>query len=139
MTNVEVSEHTVLVSKPGSTPNTITDRSSHQCFLPTGISCDQREPKDGLQQQFSYAAYSATGSVQVPRIFSFHYSLNVLYVVVRQHCVSSVFTDNNKTLSHFNKLNMSCIEEGFCIRSKGMNMCVKHTKDIRFIAEALPQ
>uniref|UniRef100_A0A8C7X7I3 N-acetylated alpha-linked acidic dipeptidase like 2 n=1 Tax=Oryzias sinensis TaxID=183150 RepID=A0A8C7X7I3_9TELE len=64
LTNVQVSEHTVLVSKPGSTPNTITDRSSHQCFLPTGISCDQREPKDGLQQQFSYAAYSATGSVQ---------------------------------------------------------------------------
>lgn len=86
LTNVEVSEHTVLVSKPGSTPNTITDRSSHQCFLPTGISCDQREPKDGLQQQFSYAAYSATGSVQVPRIFSFHYLLNALYVAVRQHC-----------------------------------------------------
>uniref|UniRef100_A0A3P9IFF5 N-acetylated alpha-linked acidic dipeptidase like 2 n=1 Tax=Oryzias latipes TaxID=8090 RepID=A0A3P9IFF5_ORYLA len=63
LTNVQVSEHTVLVSKPGSTPNTITDRSSHQCFLPTGISCDQREPKDGLQQQFSYAAYSATGSL----------------------------------------------------------------------------
>lgn len=65
LTDVHLSNHTVLLSLPGSTPNTITDRSSHQCFLPNGIPCDQRGPNDLPWQQFSYAAYSAVGSVQV--------------------------------------------------------------------------
>ncbi|KAF0042493.1 hypothetical protein F2P81_006025 [Scophthalmus maximus] len=64
LTDVHLSNHTVLLSLPGSTPNTITDRSSHQCFLPNGIPCDQRGPNDLPRQQFSYAAYSAVGSVQ---------------------------------------------------------------------------
>lgn len=65
LTDVHLSNHTVLLSQPGSTPNTITDRSSHQCFLPNGIPCDQRGPSDLLKQQFSYAAYSAVGTLQV--------------------------------------------------------------------------
>uniref|UniRef100_A0A3P8U1G1 N-acetylated alpha-linked acidic dipeptidase like 2 n=1 Tax=Amphiprion percula TaxID=161767 RepID=A0A3P8U1G1_AMPPE len=64
LTDVHLSNHTVLLSLPGSTPSTITDRSSHQCFLPNGIPCDQRGPNDLPRQQFSYAAYSAAGSVQ---------------------------------------------------------------------------
>uniref|UniRef100_A0A3B4WB61 N-acetylated alpha-linked acidic dipeptidase like 2 n=1 Tax=Seriola lalandi dorsalis TaxID=1841481 RepID=A0A3B4WB61_SERLL len=64
LTDVHLSNHTVLLSLPGSTPNTITDRSSHQCFLPNGIPCDQRGPNDLPKQQFSYAAYSAVGSLQ---------------------------------------------------------------------------
>ncbi|KAF3835655.1 hypothetical protein F7725_028213 [Dissostichus mawsoni] len=36
LTDVHLSNHTVLLSLPGSTPNTITDRSSHQCSCPTG-------------------------------------------------------------------------------------------------------
>ncbi|XP_047444157.1 inactive N-acetylated-alpha-linked acidic dipeptidase-like protein 2 [Mugil cephalus] len=64
LTDVHLSNHTVLLSLPGSTPNTITDRSSHQCFLPNGLPCDQRGPNDIPKQQFSYAAYSAVGSVQ---------------------------------------------------------------------------
>uniref|UniRef100_A0A3B4ZX47 N-acetylated alpha-linked acidic dipeptidase like 2 n=1 Tax=Stegastes partitus TaxID=144197 RepID=A0A3B4ZX47_9TELE len=64
LTDVHLSNHTVLLSLPGSTPNTITDRSSHQCFLPNGTPCDQRGPNDLPRQQFSYAAYSAVGSVQ---------------------------------------------------------------------------
>uniref|UniRef100_A0A3Q0RKK4 N-acetylated alpha-linked acidic dipeptidase like 2 n=1 Tax=Amphilophus citrinellus TaxID=61819 RepID=A0A3Q0RKK4_AMPCI len=64
LTDVHLSNHTVLLSLPGSTPNTITDRSSHQCFLPNGTPCDQRGPNDLPKQQFSYAAYSAPGSVQ---------------------------------------------------------------------------
>uniref|UniRef100_A0A3Q1BZI3 N-acetylated alpha-linked acidic dipeptidase like 2 n=1 Tax=Amphiprion ocellaris TaxID=80972 RepID=A0A3Q1BZI3_AMPOC len=64
LTDVHLSNHTVLLSLPGSTPSTITDRSSHQCFLPNGIACDQRGPNDLPRQQFSYAAYSAAGSVQ---------------------------------------------------------------------------
>uniref|UniRef100_A0A3P8RFH6 N-acetylated alpha-linked acidic dipeptidase like 2 n=1 Tax=Astatotilapia calliptera TaxID=8154 RepID=A0A3P8RFH6_ASTCA len=64
LTDVHLSNHTVLLSLPGSTPNTITDRSSHQCFMPNGTPCDQRGPNDLTKQQFSYAAYSAMGSVQ---------------------------------------------------------------------------
>uniref|UniRef100_A0A668RXR1 N-acetylated alpha-linked acidic dipeptidase like 2 n=1 Tax=Oreochromis aureus TaxID=47969 RepID=A0A668RXR1_OREAU len=64
LTDVHLSNHTVLLSLPGSTPNTITDRSSHECFMPNGTPCDQRGPNDLPKQQFSYAAYSAMGSVQ---------------------------------------------------------------------------
>ncbi|XP_067370328.1 inactive N-acetylated-alpha-linked acidic dipeptidase-like protein 2 isoform X2 [Channa argus] len=64
LSDVRLSNHSVLLSVPGSTPNTITDRSSHQCFLPSGIPCDQRGPNDLPMQQFSYAAYSAVGSLQ---------------------------------------------------------------------------
>ncbi|XP_051233763.1 inactive N-acetylated-alpha-linked acidic dipeptidase-like protein 2 isoform X2 [Dicentrarchus labrax] len=64
LTDVRLSNHTVLLSLPGSTPNTITDRSSHQCFLPNGIPCDQRGPSDLPKQRFSYAAYSTVGSLQ---------------------------------------------------------------------------
>ncbi|XP_029356848.1 inactive N-acetylated-alpha-linked acidic dipeptidase-like protein 2 isoform X3 [Echeneis naucrates] len=64
LTDVHLSNHTVLLSLPGSTPNTITDRSNHQCFLPNGIHCDQRGPNDIPKQQFSYAAYSAVGTLQ---------------------------------------------------------------------------
>ncbi|XP_026161392.1 inactive N-acetylated-alpha-linked acidic dipeptidase-like protein 2 [Mastacembelus armatus] len=64
LTDVHLSNHTVLLSLPGSTPNTITDKSTHQCFLPNGIPCDQRGPNDLPKQQFSYAAYSAVGSLQ---------------------------------------------------------------------------
>uniref|UniRef100_A0A8C9WUZ4 N-acetylated alpha-linked acidic dipeptidase like 2 n=1 Tax=Sander lucioperca TaxID=283035 RepID=A0A8C9WUZ4_SANLU len=64
LTDVHMSNHTVLLSLPGSTPNTITDRSSHQCFLPNGIPCDQRGPNDLPKHKFPYAAYSAVGSLQ---------------------------------------------------------------------------
>ncbi|KAG7514082.1 inactive N-acetylated-alpha-linked acidic dipeptidase 2 [Solea senegalensis] len=64
LTDVRLSNHTVLLSLPGSTPNTITDRSSRQCFLPNGILCDQRGLNDLPQQQFSYAAYSTAGTLQ---------------------------------------------------------------------------
>lgn len=70
LTDVRLSNHTVLLSLPGSTPNTITDRSSHQCFLPSGIPCDQRGASELPRRQLSYAAYSAVGSLQVLRHFS---------------------------------------------------------------------
>ncbi|XP_068174930.1 inactive N-acetylated-alpha-linked acidic dipeptidase-like protein 2 [Antennarius striatus] len=62
LSDVRLSNHTVLLSLPGSTPSTITDRSSHQCFLPNGIQCDQRG--QNVLPKFSYAAYSAAGSLQ---------------------------------------------------------------------------
>uniref|UniRef100_A0AAV2KWQ0 Alkylated DNA repair protein AlkB homologue 8 N-terminal domain-containing protein n=1 Tax=Knipowitschia caucasica TaxID=637954 RepID=A0AAV2KWQ0_KNICA len=65
LTDVHLSNHTVLLSLPGPAPNTITDRSSLQCFLPTGESCDQGGANRPTNQQFSYAAYSAVGTLQV--------------------------------------------------------------------------
>lgn len=64
LTDVQLSNHTVLLSVPGPTPNTITDSSSLQCFLPIGESCDQSRTNDASLLHFSYAAYSAVGSLQ---------------------------------------------------------------------------
>lgn len=64
LTDVQLSNHTVLLSLPGPSPNTITEHSSGRCLLPTGESCDQRRADEPSNQQFSYAAYSAVGTVQ---------------------------------------------------------------------------
>ncbi|KAM4628730.1 inactive N-acetylated-alpha-linked acidic dipeptidase-like protein 2 [Polymixia lowei] len=64
LSDVHLSSHTVPLSLPGPTPNTIMDRSSHQCFLPNGIPCDQRGQNEKPSQKFSYAAYSAVGSLE---------------------------------------------------------------------------
>ncbi|XP_056133870.1 inactive N-acetylated-alpha-linked acidic dipeptidase-like protein 2 [Lampris incognitus] len=64
LTNVRLSSHTVLLSLPGPASNTILDQSSHQCFLPNGIPCDQRGQNEMPNQQRSYAAYSAVGSLK---------------------------------------------------------------------------
>ncbi|KAM9385437.1 inactive N-acetylated-alpha-linked acidic dipeptidase-like protein 2 [Pholidichthys leucotaenia] len=64
LTDVRLSNYTVPLSLPGSAPNTITDGSTHQCFLPNGTQCEQHHVNNPQQGQFSYAAYSAVGSVQ---------------------------------------------------------------------------
>ncbi|KAJ0032728.1 hypothetical protein NQD34_002809 [Periophthalmus magnuspinnatus] len=64
LTDVQLSNHTVLLSLPGLAPNTITDRSSLKCYLPTGESCDQGGANAASNQHFSYAAYSAVGALQ---------------------------------------------------------------------------
>lgn len=64
LTDVQLSNHTVLLSLPGTAPNTIRESSSGQCFLPTGESCDQGRANEPSNQQFSYAAYSAAGTLQ---------------------------------------------------------------------------
>ncbi|XP_072294093.1 inactive N-acetylated-alpha-linked acidic dipeptidase-like protein 2 [Eucyclogobius newberryi] len=65
LTDVQLSNRTALMSLPGPTPNTITDHSSLRCFLPTGESCDQsRANTEPSNHQYSYAAYSAVGTLQ---------------------------------------------------------------------------
>ncbi|XP_053708516.1 inactive N-acetylated-alpha-linked acidic dipeptidase-like protein 2 isoform X1 [Synchiropus splendidus] len=59
LTGVYLQNHTVLVSLPGSSPNTITDSSSNQCFQPNGTPCDQPGSPD-----MAYAAYSAVGTIK---------------------------------------------------------------------------
>uniref|UniRef100_A0A8C6UWM6 N-acetylated alpha-linked acidic dipeptidase like 2 n=1 Tax=Neogobius melanostomus TaxID=47308 RepID=A0A8C6UWM6_9GOBI len=64
LTDVQLSNHTALLSLPGPAPNTITEHSAGQCFLPTGESCDQSRANEPSNQQFSYGAYSAVGTLQ---------------------------------------------------------------------------
>ena len=63
--DVRLSNHTVLLSLPGPAPNTITDSSSNQCFLPCGTPCDQPGGSYVLRSEPAYAAYSAVGSLEV--------------------------------------------------------------------------
>uniref|UniRef100_G3X0X0 N-acetylated alpha-linked acidic dipeptidase like 2 n=1 Tax=Sarcophilus harrisii TaxID=9305 RepID=G3X0X0_SARHA len=62
---VQLFNYSVLLSLPGSSPNTVTLNNSSQCFYPNGQPCDQEPSKDPSQGPlFSYAAYSARGTLE---------------------------------------------------------------------------
>ncbi|KFQ33372.1 Inactive N-acetylated-alpha-linked acidic dipeptidase-like 2, partial [Merops nubicus] len=63
--DVRLANYSVLLDLPGSSSNTVTLKSSGECFYPSGQQCN-REPKT-LQSQdllYSYAAYSAKGTLE---------------------------------------------------------------------------
>lgn len=62
--NVQLVNYTVLVSSPGSLPNTITDMENKQCFLPSGASCNTKT-YISINESFAFAAYSSVGSLEV--------------------------------------------------------------------------
>ncbi|KAK3533233.1 hypothetical protein QTP70_013665 [Hemibagrus guttatus] len=62
--NVQLINYTVLVSSPGSSPNTITDLAKKQCFLPSGAICDTNT-QIAINESFAFAAYSSVGSLEV--------------------------------------------------------------------------
>ncbi|XP_041118575.1 inactive N-acetylated-alpha-linked acidic dipeptidase-like protein 2 [Polyodon spathula] len=64
LTDVHLVNYTVLLSLPGSTPNTITDKDRGLCFLPNGKPCDADTKHDHIDQLYSYAAYSAKGVLE---------------------------------------------------------------------------
>ncbi|KAJ3599656.1 hypothetical protein NHX12_033612, partial [Muraenolepis orangiensis] len=64
LSDVRLSNHTVLLSLPGPAPNTITDGAANQCFLPCGAPCNQHGRDPPLRPERSYAAYSAVGSLE---------------------------------------------------------------------------
>ncbi|XP_015216352.1 inactive N-acetylated-alpha-linked acidic dipeptidase-like protein 2 isoform X2 [Lepisosteus oculatus] len=65
LTDVHVTNYTVLLGLPGSSPNTITDKASSRCFLPNGKSCDPKSYNpQSMEQLFTYAAYSANGTLE---------------------------------------------------------------------------
>ena len=66
LTDVQLSNYSVLLSLPGPSPSTLLDRSSQQCFLPSGGLCDPPGRSPSPEQRSSYAAYSAVGSLEVP-------------------------------------------------------------------------
>ncbi|XP_068939702.1 inactive N-acetylated-alpha-linked acidic dipeptidase-like protein 2 isoform X1 [Petaurus breviceps papuanus] len=62
---VQLFNYSVLLSLPGSSPNTVTLKNSSQCFYPNGQPCDQEPTKDPSQGLlYSYAAYSARGTLE---------------------------------------------------------------------------
>lgn len=63
---VQVVNYSVLLDLPGSSPNTITLKNG-QCYYPSGQDCD--EETKSQEFQYTYAAYSASGSLEVTLLF----------------------------------------------------------------------
>ncbi|MGH0170344.1 UNVERIFIED_CONTAM: hypothetical protein FKN15_058891 [Acipenser sinensis] len=62
LTDVHLVNYTVLLSLPGSTPNTITAKDRGQCILPNGTPYDtESHTPYHIDQLYSYVAYSAKG------------------------------------------------------------------------------
>ncbi|RXN38496.1 inactive N-acetylated-alpha-linked acidic dipeptidase 2 [Labeo rohita] len=59
--DVQVTNHTALLSYPGPALSTIVDKSGNQCYLPSGARCDQ--PFASSTEPFAFAAYSAVGNL----------------------------------------------------------------------------
>ncbi|XP_027541445.1 inactive N-acetylated-alpha-linked acidic dipeptidase-like protein 2 isoform X2 [Neopelma chrysocephalum] len=63
--DVRLVNYSVLLDLPGSSSNTVTLKSSGECFYPSGQQCS-RDPKTlhGQDLLYSYAAYSAKGTLE---------------------------------------------------------------------------
>ncbi|XP_060797529.1 inactive N-acetylated-alpha-linked acidic dipeptidase-like protein 2 isoform X2 [Neoarius graeffei] len=61
--NVQLINYTVLISSPGSLPNTLTDMANKQCFLPSGAKCGTKT-HISINESFAFAAYSSVGSLE---------------------------------------------------------------------------
>lgn len=61
--DVQVTNHTALLSYPGPALSTIVDKIGNQCYLPSGARCGQ--PSTSTTEPFAFAAYSAAGSLVV--------------------------------------------------------------------------
>uniref|UniRef100_A0A9J7ZTM4 N-acetylated alpha-linked acidic dipeptidase like 2 n=1 Tax=Cyprinus carpio carpio TaxID=630221 RepID=A0A9J7ZTM4_CYPCA len=59
--DVQVTNHMALLSYPGPTLSKIIDKSGNQCYLPSGMRCDQ--PFASTTDPFAFAAYSAVGNL----------------------------------------------------------------------------
>uniref|UniRef100_A0A671PPB9 N-acetylated alpha-linked acidic dipeptidase like 2 n=1 Tax=Sinocyclocheilus anshuiensis TaxID=1608454 RepID=A0A671PPB9_9TELE len=59
--DIQVTNHTALLSNPGPALSTIIDKSGNQCYLPSGVRCDQ--PFASMTDPFAFAAYSAVGNL----------------------------------------------------------------------------
>ncbi|NWS94808.1 NADL2 protein, partial [Mionectes macconnelli] len=63
--DVRLVNYSVLLDLPGPSSNTVTLKSSGECFYPSGQQCS-RDPKTLLSEDllYSYAAYSAKGALE---------------------------------------------------------------------------
>uniref|UniRef100_A0A8C9VEF9 N-acetylated alpha-linked acidic dipeptidase like 2 n=1 Tax=Scleropages formosus TaxID=113540 RepID=A0A8C9VEF9_SCLFO len=65
LTDVHLVNYSVLLSLPSSSPNTITVKTSGQCFYPNRQPCHTGSPQPTSNNQlFSFAAYSASGTLE---------------------------------------------------------------------------
>ncbi|KTF74939.1 hypothetical protein cypCar_00040961, partial [Cyprinus carpio] len=76
--DVQVTNHTALLSYPGPALSTITDLSSNQCYLPSGVRCDQ--PFTSTTEPFAFAAYSAVGNLVLSLLAEVGFGGCLLYV-----------------------------------------------------------
>ncbi|KAA0707814.1 Inactive N-acetylated-alpha-linked acidic dipeptidase-like protein 2 [Triplophysa tibetana] len=60
--DIQVTNHTALLSGPGPALSRIIIKSSNQCYVPSGARCDQ--PSTDTAEPFGFAAYSAVGSLE---------------------------------------------------------------------------
>ncbi|XP_060098515.1 inactive N-acetylated-alpha-linked acidic dipeptidase-like protein 2 [Heteronotia binoei] len=62
--DVQLVNYSVLLDLPGSSPNTVTLKSTGECFFPSGQPCNEETQKLHSQDLlYSYAAYSAKGTL----------------------------------------------------------------------------
>lgn len=73
--DIQVTNHTALLSYPGLALSTIADISGNQCYLPSGARCDQTFTS--TTEPFAYAAYSAMGNLVV----SYMYTVVLKYIL----------------------------------------------------------
>ncbi|KAJ7992855.1 hypothetical protein DPEC_G00266390 [Dallia pectoralis] len=65
LTDIRLSNYSVLVSLPGPSSCSVMDLDSNQCFLLNGTQCDPKTHKNSItEEHYSYAAYSAVGSLE---------------------------------------------------------------------------
>lgn len=94
--NVQLINYTVLVSSPGSSPNTITDLAKTQCFLPSGAICDSNT-QIAINESFAFAAYSSVGILEVrKKRHSITYLLRKKSkVIAKSHSKAQMFNVKN--------------------------------------------
>lgn len=64
--DVQLVNYSVLLDLPASSPNTVTLKSTGECFYPTGQLCNKETPNRHNQELlYAYAAYSAKGTLEV--------------------------------------------------------------------------
>ncbi|XP_012871613.1 PREDICTED: inactive N-acetylated-alpha-linked acidic dipeptidase-like protein 2 [Dipodomys ordii] len=79
--DVQFVNYSVLLSLPGASPSTVTLIPSGQCFLPSGQPCNQEDRKDNSQNMlYSYAAYSAKGTLQISLLEKAGFGGVLLYI-----------------------------------------------------------
>ncbi|XP_069474814.1 inactive N-acetylated-alpha-linked acidic dipeptidase-like protein 2 [Ambystoma mexicanum] len=65
LNEVQLTNYSVSIDVPGSSPNTVTLRSSGQCFYPSGEECNEHsEHHHSPDHLHSFAAYSAKGTLE---------------------------------------------------------------------------
>ncbi|KAJ8278822.1 hypothetical protein COCON_G00058880, partial [Conger conger] len=93
LTDVQLTNYSVLLSEAGSSPSTITDQASRKCFLPNRKPCDAGTRSPASEDQLSsFAAYSAVGSLEAEVV-------DVQYGTVKDLIRANTMTNASKRIA----------------------------------------